>query len=487
MVSAIARLGSELIEAVSLNSADRSFAKTLNSSLLFGVWLKLKEKLAPLVAPAAISRIGSFLQSASFCLVALLFFIVADKHFANDKEGLALVVAAAFAVRMVGGMIGGKETYKPKAVDALVLFYFGANVVAAAASHYPGPSLRGLAKLAVYVISYFLFTGVLEQTRLRRALTIIACLVAGCLLVSLYGLYQYKTGVAPLATWEDPTIEDKATRIYSTLGNPNLLAGYLVPLVPVSFSLAMVAAIQCFKSPQKIWRLASPLFFGVTLIIGAATFLTGSRGGYIGLFAGMAALAAISCRWIWRQFQSLRLPLIIAVVATPLLLLIALHFFLPSFEHRFTSIFAVSEHSSNAYRMIVWRASAKMFEDSWWFGVGVGNQAFRLAYGLYMRSGFDALGTYCVPLEIAVEAGIPALLAFGWLLLAAMARADLKFWSSDNAAERWLIAGAAAGIAGMMFHGLVDTVFYRPQVQLIFWLLISLLVSDEIGTRQEQK
>lgn len=41
-----------------------------------------------------------------------------------------------------------------------------------------------------------------------------------------------------------------------------------------------------------------------------------------------------------------------------------------------------------------------MFKDNWWIGVGPGNTAFRLAYGLYMKSGFDALGTYCVPLEV---------------------------------------------------------------------------------------
>jgi hypothetical protein len=75
------------------------------------------------------------------------------------------------------------------------------------------------------------------------------------------------------------------------------------------------------------------------------------------------------------------------------------HFKFPSFRkpHCFLS-FAGSEHSSNAYRIYVWRASAKMFMDNWWFGVGPGNSTFPLAYGLYMKSGFDALGTYCVPL-----------------------------------------------------------------------------------------
>jgi putative inorganic carbon (HCO3(-)) transporter len=30
-------------------------------------------------------------------------------------------------------------------------------------------------------------------------------------------------------------------------------------------------------------------------------------------------------------------------------------------------------------------------------------------------------------------------------------------------------------IAGMMFHGMVDTVWFRPQIQFIFWLMIAIL------------
>ena len=45
-------------------------------------------------------------------------------------------------------------------------------------------------------------------------------------------------------------------------------------------------------------------------------------------------------------------------------------------------------------------------------GIGVGNQNFREIYGLYMKTGFDALSAYNIYLETAVESGIFALLAF---------------------------------------------------------------------------
>ena len=157
---------------------------------------------------------------------------------------------------------------------------------------------------------------------------------------------------------------------------------------------------------------------------------------------------------------------------------------LKPFEHRFLSIFQGSQHTSNAYRLNVWRASWQMFLDNWWIGIGAGNKTFRLAYGLYMRSGFDALGTYCVPLEIAVESGLPGLLAFAWLLLSVAARAHCRFWSEGSFTTRWLALGAILAITGRIGHGLVDTVFYRPQVQFIFWLMLALIVALPVKTRQ---
>ena len=59
-----------------------------------------------------------------------------------------------------------------------------------------------------------------------------------------------------------------------------------------------------------------------------------------------------------------------------------------------------------------------MFKDNWLLGIGVGNKNFREIYGLYMKTGFDALSAYNIYLETAVESGIFALIAFlGFYLL----------------------------------------------------------------------
>jgi putative inorganic carbon (HCO3(-)) transporter len=461
---------SRLESTLTLKALDQYWKETLDQSLLLRPFPAIK-RLVP-----SRSQIGNALQSASFVIAACLFAALALPQFANDKEGLAFVAASGFGLWLLGYLLGGKETHKPGAIDALVLLYLAANIVSTGASHYFAASARGLAKVIVYILSYFYLTSILAGKPKRRV-ALMAVLGATALAVSLYGFYQYHIHVEPLATWEDPTVESKGTRIFSTLGNPNLLAGYLLPTTALIASLGMAAL------SVKRWLVGVPIIC-ISVAVALATVLTGSRGGYLGLFAlgGMLLFTLVAS--VWRDNPKLRLPMIGALLVTCVGGLLALHF-VPGFEQRITSIFAGREHSSNAFRMNVWHSSLKMFKDNWWFGIGPGNQAFRLAYGLYMVSGFDALGTYSVPLEVGVETGVLGLASFSILIIALLARGHVSFWS-DRSWERWIAAGAAAALVGMMVHGLVDTVFYRPQVQFIFWLIVSLLVTVNLPSQQQR-
>ncbi len=470
--SMIRQVHDRLMPVLALDATDSRWERTVHRSLLASVWFKLRETLSAKLA--SWEKFGSLCQMLSYLAVALLFAIIAAPQFASDKEILAVLVMGAFGLRVVGAICAGRETYIPSAVDMVVLAFLGANIIATGASHYLADSIKGLAKLIVYICAYFLFVGILQHNTKQRTLMVWTALIGGGTLVALYGLYQFKIGVAPLATWEDPSVEDQVTRIYSTLNNPNLLAGYLLPLVPVSFGLAMASA--CARGWQRF--LALP-FLGSTAVLAVATVLTGSRGGYFGLAGVALVLGIVSVMWVWRAYPKLRPVVVAAAILLPIAAVVVIYL-IPSVHHRIDSMFAGREHSSNSYRFNVWISSWQMFLDNWWFGIGPGNSTFRLAYGLYMRSGFDALGTYCVPLEVAVEAGVIGLATFGWLLVTVMARAHQCFWSSGDAQVRWLAAAAAAAIAGMMLHGLVDTVFYRPQVQFVFWLMVASVVALSI-------
>ncbi len=62
--------------------------------------------------------------------------------------------------------------------------------------------------------------------------------------------------------------------------------------------------------------------------------------------------------------------------------------------------------SSNSFRFNVYNSCIDMFKDNYLLGIGVGNQNFREIYGLYMKTGFDALSAYNIYLETTVESGV---------------------------------------------------------------------------------
>lgn len=472
------KLTERLITSLSMQDLDPDWSRALQQSQLLNCLNKFVTKITSLLDrwPKA-KAIGQQLQNISFYLIVLLFASLALPQFARDKEGLASILLAAFFVWLAGIFLAKSAKYSPNAIDALMLLFLSINIIATCASHYFLYSLHGLLKLLVYILAYFLFRALLAGNRWRQLIIVLTLLISGSL-VALYGIYQYKIGVAPLATWEDPNIEDQVTRVYSTLNNPNLLAGYLVPLIMLAASL-----IPANWSRGKFFY--SLLSAACTAILTLTLVLTGSRGGYLGAGAGFFALLLIGVSFLWRRHKSIRPLLIAALLLVPIFVVLAFHQF-PGFEHRIVSIFAGREHSSNSFRLNVWHACFNMFKDNWLIGIGVGNQAFCQAYGLYMRSGFDALATYCVPLEIAVETGIFGLLSFCLIIISTLCRGHLFFWqkTEDKTSEagilfsKWIVAGMSVALLSLCVHGLVDTVFFRPPVQFIFFLLLSLLAQS---------
>jgi putative inorganic carbon (HCO3(-)) transporter len=399
------------------------------------------------------SRIAARLAPA-WSLVTLAMLLLLSPVVGTGMNALLVVLAVAAAALHAFTHPASEDAASPLDLPALVLA--GILVVAAAASPFPGDSAKGLAKLAVYGLAYLVF-----RDAVRRggpwAWVPVTALLAAALFESACALYQFNIKVAPLATWEDAEADLNLTRVYGTLRNPNLLGGYLVAAIPLALGGCLA------------WRgLARYLAAGVALLAPVALYY--SRGAYLALAAEVALLAGFGLALGWRRKWTW-----IAAAAALVVLAIGVWWaweHVPEFQARLASIGTARGDSSNSFRMNVWRATIALIRDSWWLGVGIGNDAFRHGYALYMVSGFEALAAYNIFLEWAAEAGILAALAFVWMVAAAAARGIEGFGRA--AARPWAIACVAA-LAGLMVHGLVDTVFFRPAVQLPFWLIMALL------------
>jgi putative inorganic carbon (HCO3(-)) transporter len=139
------------------------------------------------------------------------------------------------------------------------------------------------------------------------------------------------------------------------------------------------------------------------------------------------------------------------------------------------SVFLVRGDSSTSFRMNVYHSAIQMFQDNPICGIGVGNKVFREIYGLYMFSGFDALSCYSVFLEMAVESGIFALIAYLLFILTLIFNAIKSFITSKDLSYKVLVFISSISIIAVMFHGLFDTIYFRPQVQYLFWTMVAIL------------
>jgi putative inorganic carbon (HCO3(-)) transporter len=354
-------------------------------------------------------------------------------------------------------------------IHLLVLLHWSIAVVATALSPVKAAATSGLVKLTLYLLLFALMARVLKSPRIRS--WIISLYLHISLIVSVYGLRQWFFGAEAKATWVDPTsTAAKLTRVYSYLGNPNLLAGYLIPAVALS-----LAAIF-------IWQRWVPKFLAITMFIvnSACLVLTFSRGGWIGFVVCLFVFLVLLVYW-----YSVQLPTAWRPWAMPVLLggsagvLVLAVLFVEPVRDRVASMFVGREDSSNNFRMNVWMSVIDMIRDRPILGIGPGNSAFNKIYPLYMRARFSALSAYSMFLEVAVETGLVGFLCFLWLLVVAFNQGVQQLRQLRTLANRdgfWLM-GAIAAMAGTMAHNLFDTVLYRPEVSTLWWLSIALIAS----------
>ena len=216
-----------------------------------------------------------------------------------------------------------------------------------------------------------------------------------------------------------------------------------------------------------------------------ATFITiiatGCRGSYVSIMIQMLAFIAISGHIIWNDFKDktyLR-KIWLGSILAGVIGVLGLVFTQKALQTRILSIFAQRDDSSNSFRFNVYQSSIKMFKDNYLCGIGVGNWTFREVYGLYMRTGFDALGAYSVPLEIAVETGVFGLINFLTFIFTCIISTGKKICSNISYNEKIILSITLISIIGMMIHGIVDTVWFRPQIQFVFWLMIAILSTSK--------
>lgn len=336
-------------------------------------------------------------------------------------------------------------------------------------------SLHGYIKTLIYILFFFCAASFFRANKNKITFTIIFVTLLTSF-ESIIAIIQNYSGVAAISGWQDMSNinpEQIISRAYGTLKpyNPNLLAGYLLCALG-----GYIYTILYYLNSQK--RKTALVFAVLFLINFVAIIDTGCRGAYLGFALFFPCLFFALIYFVHKKMGGLskvkkRYKNICAGLFTLIFGFILTN---PAIIKRFESIFALRADSSISFRFNVYESAWNMFLDNPFLGIGVGNQNFREIYGLYMKTGFDALGSYCVFLEIAVESGVFALLAF-LLFLFFVVKKCFNIIKSENYSNRYKILAFSIilMILAVSGHGIFDTIWFRPQLQFLFWTYIAML------------
>ena len=253
------------------------------------------------------------------------------------------------------------------------------------------------------------------------------------------------------------TYDNRLTSFYSS---PNHLAMYLAP--GIFFGLYFL--LKSFKEKSHFhFQIILNAF--LLSVITVSLYFTYSYGAWLSIITSILLLT------ISLLPNKKRIASIIFILS--LFILIATQFG----TQKFTSIINNFERSSFSSRITIWQVSLRLIKEKPIIGIGPGN--FQEAY-LSLQSQFPPYLEWAVPqphnifLAFWLQAGIMGLIGFIYLLFLIFTNLILLLKNKKNAA-------LAAPIFGFflytIFHGLIDTTYWKNDLAFLFWICIFLMVS----------
>jgi putative inorganic carbon (hco3(-)) transporter len=413
-------------------------------------------------------RKGSWLlqwaEPLGLLLIAVIFALA--PFVSTTLTGFLLVACAAFWILLT---LSDDQNVGITPIHLLVLLYWWVATLSVGFSPVKMKALVGWGELTLFIFFFALMARVLRSPPLRSCILFVYQLTA--LVVSVEGVRQAFFGAPPLATWVDAdAAANSADRVYSYLNNPNLLAAYILPALILS-----IVSLFAWKN----WG-AKALAITMFVVNAYCMYRTSCRGAWVGLVAAGFVLLVLLVLWLKQYlpkfWQRWALPIVLGGSAA---VLVAGVVVVDPLRDRVLTIFAGREDSSNNFRINVWAAVEEMIRDRPLLGIGPGHDAFNAVYPKYQRTGYTALSAYSVFLEIIVEMGFVGITCFLWLVLVTLNQGwiQLQRFRRHGDAEGFWLMGAIASIVGLLTHGLVDTLWFRPQINTIWWLMLAVIAS----------
>lgn len=316
----------------------------------------------------------------------------------------------------------------------------GVLLVAALSALYAIGLRSGLGALKAWYFDAALFLAVVALLGKTAQPWLLVGLASGSSVVSLYGLWEYFFRHAVL-------LDGRLNSVFETANYHALLFVPIIVLL-VSYGLA-----------ERRWRWP---VIAAAAVNALALLLTFSYGGYLGLAAGLVAVALVA---LSRQ-QRRRTLLALAAVSAALLLAL-------SGTDKFRRLTDLTNRSSSHVRAEVWRTSWYIIQRHPWLGVGPGNfePAYREAVPHVVFPPLEWLVAlpHSLPLALLAQTGILGFASFVWLLVV--------FFRTAWRLPRPQAAAMIGAMVAILAHGLVDTPYFKNDLAPLFMALVALTLT----------
>ena len=249
-------------------------------------------------------------------LFYLLFFFVPIVLFPKSSElfelnkmvlvyTLTILIVAAWFLR---SLLENRIRFKRTMLDIPLVLFLISQVVSTATSidqttsifGYYGRFHGGLLSSFAYALLYWAYVSNMDK---QKTIKSIKFLLTTAMLVSIYAILQ-RFGIDD-QYWS----QDVKARVFSTLGQPNWLAAWIVSLMPLAWTLILSAKYKVQSAKSQLINQRVFLGIVVSIIFFLNLLFTKSRSGFLGFAAASVVFWGTSF-WINRTNKKLK-PLMI--------------------------------------------------------------------------------------------------------------------------------------------------------------------------------
>ncbi len=344
----------------------------------------------------------------------------------------------------------------------LLLLFVAYQLISATYSYHVGNTLSTVAMWAVMFCGYLSLTTVLcNRRRLHTALLFVSVVagVVGLIACSQYVLRDVFGQKLPNQLWF--ALDEKAYAVFplginlylgyeraaATFNNPNILAEYLVMVIP----FVGYAGFSGPRTKVALWMR------GCLLLALLGVFVSFSRGAYIALLSMLLLLLALN----FKHLTPFVLCLIAAVSLIP-----------EAVMSRFLSIGSTTTDVAITERFQVWNVAVQTIIDRPLFGLGAGVSNF---WDCLTKAGINAPHSHNLVLQLLVEGG--------FVMLFILCTVGTKLLQNSLELANRRAHGHGLGFVLSMFviafvvYGMVDYPFLSPKLVGTFLMVVGIAES----------